>query len=36
MLVTSITEKVHDHRGGSGQLGLFAGGAKNTWVKKSH
>ena len=33
--VTSGTERVHDQGGGSGQLELCAGGAKNLWVKKS-
>ena len=33
--VPSGTERVHDQGGGSGQLGLLAGGAKNLWVKKS-
>ena len=34
-MATSGTERVHDQGGGSGQLGLRAGGAKNFWVKKS-
>ena len=33
--VTSGTERVHDQGGGSGQVGLRTGGAKNLWVKKS-
>ena len=33
--VPSGTERVHDQGGGSGQLGLRAGGAKNFWVKES-
>ena len=33
---SSSTEKVYDHGGGSGQLGLRAGSAKNLWVKKRH
>ena len=33
---SSSTENVYDQGGGSGQLGLRAGGAKNLWVKKRH
>ena len=32
----SGTERIYDQGGGSGQLGLRAGGAKNLWVKMSH
>ena len=34
--IPSVTERVHDQGGGSSQLGLRAGGAKNLCVKKSH
>ena len=33
--VPSGTERVHDQRGGSGQLGLRAGSAESIWVKMS-
>ena len=33
---SSSTENVYDQGGGSGQLGLRAGGAKNFWFKQRH
>ena len=33
--IHSGTEIVNDQGGGSGQLGLRAGGAKNIWVKRA-
>ena len=33
--VPSGSERVHDQGGGTGQLGLRVGGAKNLWVKKN-